>query len=161
MTAAPFSIRDYRAGDATAMARVFFLAVRTLGPRRYSAAQVAAWAPVRPDPARFAARAADGRRTLVAVDAHDIVVAFGDIEANGHVDLLYCHPDAAGTGIASWLLTALLDHARAAGIPSLYVEASELARGLFARHGFTLKRRRDFDLAGVPIHHYLMTRSLD
>jgi putative acetyltransferase len=155
------SIRDYRPGDAEAMARVFFLAVRVLGPRRYTPAQVAAWAPAEPDPDRFAARAADGRRTMVAVDALGTVVAFGDLEPNGHIDLLYCHPDVAGTGVASRLLAMLIDHARSADIAALHVEASELARGLFARHGFTLDRRRDFDLAGVPIHHYLMTRSLD
>lgn len=116
---------------------------------------------MQPDPSRFAARAGDGRRTLVAVDPTNTVVAFGDLEPNGHIDLLYCHPDFAGTGVASQLVEALLDHARMVGMNRLYVEASELARGLFARHGFEVRYRRDFVLDDVPIHNFLMTRALD
>ncbi|WP_026325879.1 GNAT family N-acetyltransferase [Sphingomonas sp. Mn802worker] len=160
MTTLPFILRDYRAGDASAMARVYFLAVRDLGPRRYTRAQVAAWAPEEPDPERFVVRAGDGRRTLVAVDTDGCVLGFGDLEANGHIDLLYCHPDAVGTGVASRIVEALLDHARTAGITDLHVEASELARSLFERHDFTLVQRRDVALNGVPIHNYLMTRLL-
>ena len=73
---------------------------------------------------------------------------------------LYCHPAAAGTGIASRLVEALIDHACTADMTDLHVEASELARGLFERHGFTLVHRRDFKVNGVPIHNYLMTRPL-
>ncbi|SEL81984.1 putative acetyltransferase [Sphingomonas palmae] len=68
------TIRDYRTGDAPAMARIYFLAVHALGTRRYTQAQVTAWAPDEPDPDRFVARAADGRRTLVAVDSDGAVI---------------------------------------------------------------------------------------
>lgn len=153
-------IRDYREGDAGAMADIYYRAARELGSRRYSAAQVAAWAPVVPDPMRFATRAEDGRIVLIAVDDTNAVIAFGDLEPDGHIDFLYCRPDVAGTGVASRLLDALLDRAAAARMTRLYVEASELARGLFERKGFVLVRRRDFDLNGVAIHNYLLERRI-
>ncbi|WP_232475887.1 GNAT family N-acetyltransferase [Flavisphingomonas formosensis] len=152
----PIAIRPYAEGDAPAMARLYFESARTLGPRRYAAAQVAAWAPAPADPARFHARATDGRLTLVAVDPAGALLAYGDLEADGHIDHLYCHPDAAGTGLAARLLDALLAHAAAEAMPRLHVEASELARSLFARKGFRVVRRRDFEIAGVAIHNYAM-----
>ena len=41
-----------------------------------------------------------------------------------------------------------------------FTEASEPARSFFARQGFTIRHRRDFELAGVPIHNYAMEKHL-
>jgi putative acetyltransferase len=54
----------------------------------------------------------------------------------------------------------VLEHARAAGISRLFVEASENARPVFERAGFIVMRRRDFDVGGVAIHNYAMERTL-
>ena len=45
-------------------------------------------------------------------------------------------------------------------MPRLYVEASELARRLFLRKGFTVVTRRDFAVGGVMIHNYAMEKRL-
>lgn len=154
-----FVIRPYRSGDEAAMAQIYFDATRQIASRVYSTEQVIAWAPTVPDPTGFAARAADGRITLLAVEALDgPIIAFGDLESDGHVDYLYCRPDAARAGIASALLVALLAQGCAANIGRYYVEASELARGVFARQGFRLVERRDFAIDGTPIHNFLMVR---
>jgi Sortase and related acyltransferases len=149
--ALPFTIRPYAPADAGEMGRVYFEAARALGARRYSAEQVAAWAPEPTPTEAVCARAEDGRRTWVAEGADGSLLGYCDLEADGHVDHLYCRPQAAGTGVASALLDDLLAHARAAGMRRLYVEASELARGLFARKGFALVARRDFAVRGVAI----------
>jgi putative acetyltransferase len=39
----------------------------------------------------------------VAVAEDDRVVAFIDLEADGHIDRLFCAPEAVGRGIASQL----------------------------------------------------------
>ena len=155
-----FSFRRYDPADAEAIGRLYFHSVRTLGARAYSEAQVAAWAPAPIAAEQVQARAGDGRLTLVALDAGGQVAAFGDLEADGHVDMLYARPDAAGTGVAGDLLDRLIAAARAAGTERLYVEASELARPLFARKGFTVVRRRDFEVRGVAIHNYAMEMAL-
>lgn len=156
----PFVIRRYRKADASALAQLYFDSVRTLGPRRYTSEQVLAWAPAPADPAIVHARAADGRHTLVVASADGTVLGYGDLEQDGHIDHLYCRPEAAGSGIASALLDALTAQATASGIQHLFVEASELARGLFEKRGFTVLHRRDFEVRGVPIHNFAMERHL-
>ena len=104
------------------------------------------------------ARASDGRLTLVAANSADKVIGYADLEPDGHIDHLYRQPDAAG--VAAALVDEILARAIAAGMKRLYVEASELARGLFARKGFVVVRRRDFELRGEAIHNYLMERRL-
>jgi putative acetyltransferase len=153
-------IRPYEASDASHLSALYRRSVETIGPRDYSAAQVAAWASRCPSPERIGALANDGRCMLVAVDATDAPLAFGDLEPDGHIHFLYCAPEVAGTGAASALYEALESRARELGIDRLYAEASEAARRFFLRKGFTVVRRRDFDIDGVPIHNYAVEKRL-
>lgn len=157
-------IRPFVAHDAGAVAALTLAAIRTIGARAYSPAQVDAWAARHLAPERFPACAAKGDRILVAVDAQDMPMAYVLTEADGHVDMLYCHPDHSGNGVAGLLLHAAEAEARSKGIARLYTEASELARPVFARAGYTLLHRRDFTLPGecgdVAIHNYAMEKRL-
>jgi putative acetyltransferase len=151
-----FTVRQYQPSDAAAISALFFGAVRKIGSQAYTPEQVAAWAPEPPDPAQLHSQATDGRTTLVAVDLSGNVLGYGDLEHDGHLDHLYCHPDANGRGIGGSLIEALIAIAAASGLSRVFTEASEIARPLFERKGFKLVQRLDFDLRGVPIHNYLM-----
>lgn len=153
-------IRNYRSGDAEALAQLFFDSVRQVGRRYYSQAQVEAWAPEPPSAAWVDRRSQDGRTLLVAADDRDAPIGYIDLEPDGHIDHMFCRPDHAGRGVGSALYDALEAVARERRLARLYVEASEAARALFGHKGFTLIRRRDFELRGEPIHHYLMERTL-
>jgi putative acetyltransferase len=155
------TIRAYDPRDAAGLADVFFRSVRQVALSDYTAAQVRAWAP-EPRTAEWAhGQASDGRLVLVAADADDRPVAYIDLEPDGHIDRLFCAPEAAGQGIASRLYDAVEAAAREQGITSLFTEASEPARRLFARKGFTIVQRQDLVIRGVPIHNYRMAKVLD
>lgn len=157
---AKVAVRAYEAAGAPQLAKLFFDSVRTAGLRDYTDAQVAARAPAPLDPHRFHVRASDGREVLVATNDRNEPVAYGDIESDGHIDHLYCHPDVVGLGVASCLYDALEVAARTRRLPRLYVEASEAARRLFLRKGFSVIERREFELRGVTIHDYAMAKEL-
>ena len=151
-------VRRFEPQDAPALSRLFHAAVHEIGARDYTLEQLAAWSPAPPDPADLLERAADGRLLLVAVDDAGAPIAYGDLEPDGHIDHLYCRPDAAGAGIASALYDRLEAAARERGIARLHVEASEAAKRLLVRKGFTVERRRDFEIGGVDIHNYAMMK---
>ncbi|MGB3412489.1 MAG: GNAT family N-acetyltransferase [Microthrixaceae bacterium] len=161
-----FRVREYRHGDAAQLAEIFFRAVREIAITDYSAEQVQAWAPVRPDASFFENYASDGREVFVAVavsgaeDGSDRVLGYTDLESDGHIDHLYRHPDGAGLGVAAMLYLRLEESARSSGVERLFVEASELARRFFETQGFTVVRRRDFEVNGVALHNYAMQKLL-
>jgi putative acetyltransferase len=155
------NIRSFRPGDAPALARIFYDAVHQVGGLHYSLEQLDAWAPAVPNPERFLEQGADGRLLLVAADDSDRPLAYGDLEKNGHIDHLYCRPDAAGTGVASALYDQLEAAARDRGLGRLHVEASEPARRFFLRKSFIVLRRRELTLGGVAIHNFAMEKLLD
>ena len=152
-------IRAYLPGDATVLANLYRRSVIHYGPAAYSAAQVAAWAGSI-SAEKIGARSSDGRHAVVAIDAAGGILGWADVEADGHVDFLYCAPEAQGRRIGSALLAALEAHARAEGMPRLSVEASELARPLFGRHGFTLLHRNEVVAGGVALHNFSMEKRL-
>lgn len=154
------AIRPFQDADAEALAAVFERAVRGIGARDYSPAQIKAWIGHEPRAASFLARMSDGRRCWVALDDRDQVTAFVDLEADGHIDCLFADPRVAGRGVASALLDVVERTACEAGLTRLYVEASEAARRFLLKRGYTVERRRDFELRGVPIHNYAMARAL-
>ncbi len=84
-----FPTRKYHPRDAAYLAAIFYNSVRQVGCRHYNASQVEAWAPLLGDPGGWNSRALDGRITLVAVDDDDKPIAYGDLEADGHIDHLY------------------------------------------------------------------------
>jgi putative acetyltransferase len=158
-------IRPFIIEDAPALAELTVAAIAITATRAYSAKQVLSWAARHPGAPRFIASAAKGDTILVAVADDGAPAAYALMEADGHIDMLYCHPDHGGKGLASALLAAIEADARRVGIVSLHTEASELARPVFERAGFALLHRRDFTLQmgdeAVPIHNYAMEKRLD
>ena len=137
------TIRPYDQRDADDLADVFFRSVRQAALSDYTVAQVKAWLPERPTSALMHHRANDGRMVLVAVNERDRVVGYIDLEASGHIDHLFCAPEAVGHGVASQLYDTTEAAAHKQGIKRLFVAASEAARRLFERRGFEVLERQE------------------
>ncbi len=152
-------IRAFVPSDADALADLFHMSVHHVAISDYSPEQVAAWSPSKPDAKGYVEQAV-GRTFLVAVGDDGTVIGYGDLEPNGHIDHLYCRPDVVGTGVGSAIYAALENVATDAGIETLFVEASEGARRLFERRGFSVDGRNDLTINGVAIHNYRMSKSL-
>ncbi len=120
--------QDVLRRDAAGVADVFYRSVREVALSDYTPEQVRAWVPGRWDAEREHRRSGDGRLVLVAAGEPGHVVAFIDLEPDGHIDRLFCAPEVAGRGVASRLYDAIETAARAQGIQRLFTEASELAR---------------------------------
>lgn len=153
-------VRRYQPGDGDFVSAIFFAAARRTGRQAYSERQVQAWAPAPYDAAEYDELAADGRILLVAVDAQDRPVAWADLETNGHIDHIFCHPESGRRGAGTALYERIEQLARELKLQRLYVEASEIAKPFFERQGFRVIDRRDFEIGGVPIHNYAMDKTL-
>jgi putative acetyltransferase len=153
-------VRPFQPEDAGRLALIFYRSVREGGLKAYTQQQVEAWAPETPEPDIYIRRGGDGRSLLVAVDGKDEPVAYIDLEANGHIDHLFCIPEFIGSGAASMLYDQLERIARMQAMPRLFVEASEVARPFFERKGFRALHRNDIVRRGVGLHNYTMEKLL-
>ncbi len=151
-------IRDYRAGDAAAIVRLFYDTVHAVNAADYTPEQRDAWAPAVPDAAAWHDRMSN-RCTLVAVEAGQ-VVGFAELEAYGHLDMLFCAKHAVGRGIGAGLYAALERRAREQGLERIFTEASITAQGFFARHGFRVLQAQTVHRQGVTLTNFAMAKDL-
>ncbi|MBV8361872.1 MAG: GNAT family N-acetyltransferase, partial [Deltaproteobacteria bacterium] len=90
-------IRDYNRSDAAAITRLFYETVRNVNLQDYSEQQVCAWAPAVPDSQIWHSRMSE-RCTLVA-EENGQIIAFAELESDGHLDMFYCRKDAIRRGV--------------------------------------------------------------
>jgi putative acetyltransferase len=153
------TLRPYHAADAAKLVELFSAAVRAIPRSDYSEAQLAAWAPDDIDLARFAQRCGT-KSTWVAVCGSGIA-GFSDLEGEGHIDMLYVHPDFQRRGVARALLVHIEGLARARGLARLYTEASITARPAFEAQGFRVIAAQTVARRGERLTNYRMEKRLD
>ena len=152
------TIRPYHTDDVAGLVALFRTSVRSIGRRDYTDSQVQAWAPDLIDHDAFARRCA-AKSTWIA-ECERRIAGFSDIEPDGHMDMLYVHPDFQRRGVARALLTHIERLARARGLDRLYTEASITARPVFEAIGFRVIAPQTVIVRGVSMTNYRMEKWL-
>ena len=151
-------IRKATREDVPEIAKVFEASVREIGSSFYGPEQVEAWA-ARHD--RLAAMLPDlieERFAWVAEHADGRILAYLDLEKDGHVDFYYALPEVTRTQLTTLMFDELEATAQREGMARLFTEASEAARRFAEKRGFKVLRRQDFEIDGVLIHNFAMEK---
>ena len=82
------------------------------------------------------------------------------MEWDGHLDMLYVHPDFQRSGVASRLLRPLEASAEAHGLVRLFTEASTAAKPFFERRGFRVILAQVVSRHGQALANFRMERRL-
>jgi len=151
-------VRRYQPADAGALAQIFFDAVRLGAAPKYTAAELAAWAPERPSAASWGQRL-DGLTTVAAENSSGLL-GFMSLRSDGYLDLAFVRPDCRGTGVAAALHSEILTEAHARHLHRLTTEASRMARPFFLRMGWHLIAAQTVQRNGQSIENFRMAKSL-
>lgn len=151
-------IRSYQNDDARVFANLFHNAVHAIDPSLYSEAQKEAWAPTPPDYVSWKTRLAETQPFIATLDNQ--IVGFVELEADGHIDCFYVHPDHQRKGVAQALFGHLLAAAKTKRISRLYVEASKVAKPFFLKNGFVVMSENQVERRGQVLINFSMERRL-
>lgn len=102
-------------------------------PQMLARDYTASWAPDLIDEGRLGQKCASRPTWIAEVEGR--IAGFSDLEPDGHVDMLYVHPDFQRRDVARALLIHIEKSAHAAGLRRLYTEASIRARPVFEAMG--------------------------
>ena len=86
----------------------------------------------------------------------DEVAGFIELESDGHIDCTYVLPKYQQIGVATLLIQHVFSLAKKLGLKKLYVEASFVAKPLFEKFGFIVKRKNEVIKDGVVLINYSM-----
>jgi putative acetyltransferase len=152
------TIRLFHPQDAEQVARLFHETVREVNRRDYSRDQVEAWAP---EDLYFRdwSKVCAARFTYVA-DESGLILGFGELEPNGHIDCFYCHKDYQGQGVGKQIYQAIEQQAIALQLDRLFVEASITAKPFFQKLGFAVVKEQQVARRGEVFINYAMEKFL-
>lgn len=151
-------IQSYSAKWAVEIADLFHKSVHAIDSAIYTSEQKEAWAPTPPDYVRWSERLNE-KKPFIAI-VNDRVVGFIELDADGHIDCIYTHPDFQGNGVATALYAYLLVEAKNRNIKRLYVEGSLIAKSFFEHRGFSVVKKNELSRNGVTLVNFVMENYL-
>jgi putative acetyltransferase len=151
------TVRPYVTADSDATIEIFLEAIRKVASKDYNPAQVDAWAKVE-DREAWAKRRSS--RPTWVIQCENVPIGFADLEPDGHLDMMFVHPDYQGIGVASLLLGKVETEARKQGLRRIFTEASVTARGFFERRGFIVLTCQSVEKRGQTLTNFRMEKSL-
>src|SRR5437764_737275 len=141
--------RPYESADLPSVIETYTASIRVLAAPYYSPEQIAAWAPIPPDAARWEERLA--HLHTIVTESNGVLAGFASYTLEGYLDFLFTHPEFARHGVASNLYHRVESALRAVNTPRVTNLASLPARPFFNGHGFHLDRVKRVACRG----HYL------
>ncbi len=153
------ALRPYGPADARRCAEIFRLSIAELAVEDYDAEQREAWASRADDEDAFGARLSGALTLLAVIDR--TIVGFASLKGGDEIDMLFVDPEFARQGVGRALVDALTRLASARGAKRLTVEASDVARPLFERQGFTAQKRNLVRKGDQWLANTTMTKALD
>src|SRR5580765_5819527 len=123
------NLRPFESIDLPRVIEIYTASIRSLAAQYYTPEQIAAWAPVPPDAARWQKRLTL-LHTIVA-EFDGVLAGFASYTLEGYLDFLFTHPDFARRGVASRLYLSVEGALRAAGVSRVCTHASLAARPFF------------------------------
>ncbi|OQB20509.1 MAG: putative N-acetyltransferase YafP [Firmicutes bacterium ADurb.Bin182] len=149
-------IREYKPGDCTSMAKLFYDTVHTVNAADYTSEQLNAWANGSVDLQAWN-RSFLAHNTLIA-EINGEIAGFADMDDTGLLDKLYVHKDFQRRGIASALINELERRARKAGLFSFETHASITAKAFFENQGYSVEAENKVIRNGVTLMNYRMVK---
>ncbi len=152
------SLRPYLPADARRCAEIFRSSIEELAAEDYDDEQREAWASRADDEQAFGARLAEALTLLAVIDG--AITGFASLKGAGEIDMLFVDPEFARQGVGRTLVNALTRLAQARGAKRLTTEASDIAKPLFERQGFTAQKRNLVRMGEQWLANTTMTKTL-
>lgn len=153
-----FTLRQFTPSDVPAMVTLFYRSVHEVACAHYTPEQLKVWAPDGMTGQGWDVHFAN-HPTWLAFNGGQLA-GFTDLEADGHLDMMFVSPDFQGQGVASLLYGAVEQQAVVQKNRRIYVEASLSARGFFERKGFNVIEAQMVERNQVFLKNFRMEKLL-
>ena len=150
--------RPYESTDLPSVMEIYTASIRSLAASYYSPEQIAAWAPVPPDAARWQERLS--HLHIIVAESDGGLVGFASYTHDGYLDFLFTHPTFARRGVATRLYQRVELALRTVRAPRVTTHASLAARPFFDRHGFQLDAEEWIECRGAYLRRFVMHKRL-
>lgn len=154
----PTTVRRYRPTDRAAMALVYYRAIMQGSAAFYSDAERTAWAGSPEPDYKKPDKLLDQWCYVAEEDGQ--MTGFMSMDTNGYLDMAFVIPEVMGQGTADLLYTALISHAKAAGVSAFTVLASHQSNRFLTRRGWQVDQFERYAADGQVYDLFHMSLTL-
>ena len=153
-------IRKFKKSDAQQVGHLFYDTVHAVNAQDYSPELINMWAPNNDEFIRLVSSCESN--IFFVAERDTIMVGFGDMTHEGHLERLFVHKDFQGQRIGTSIFNAIEDEAYALGLTMITTEASVKAMPFFKSHGFQVVRilHKEHPYDGLVFTTYKMKKKL-
>ncbi len=151
--------RPYESADLRRVIETYTTSIHHLAAPYYSPEQIAAWAPVEPDLARWEERLA-ALHSVVA-ECGGVLAGFASYTEEGYLDFLFTHPSFARRGVARLLYQSVESALHSLGVNEVTSHVSLAARAFFEHQGFVVDAEECVECRGVFLRRFAMHKRLE
>lgn len=126
--------------------------IRTVNTKDYSPQEIEAWSQGADNTTNWITRIETHYFILARIDK--MLVGMASIDSNGYLDVMYVHHQYQGVGIATVLLTKMINQARSIGHKKITSDVSITAKPFFLYKGFKLVTPQLVLCRGVVLRNY-------
>ena len=141
--------------DLAELRDLYYGTITSVNCEHYNPEQIAAWAATA-DRTDSLVRKINEQYFFVVEDPSGKITGFASVDHSGYLDVLYVHKDFQRIGVASLLLTKILQTAKENGFQRLTTEAGITARPFFEKNNFQVIHEQTVLINGVGLTNYKM-----
>lgn len=151
-------LRKYESADCPVLAKLFYETVHEVNRKDYSQSQLHAWATGTVNILEWDASFLANHTVIAEMDG--IITGFCDMDHTGYLDRLYVHHNYQGQGIATAMVNALEQQAKARGIVHFTTHASITAKPFFERRGYQVVKENTAVCQGIALTNFIMEKNI-
>ncbi|WP_318423121.1 GNAT family N-acetyltransferase [Photobacterium leiognathi] len=156
----PITFINYSDTFKKQLTEIYSQSIIQLAPPFYNSAQIEMWANYpQQHPEAFAELLQQGD-VIIAIDAHNHAIGFGQLHPHNYISLLYVSPQASRQGIGRAIYQQLEQIAIKTHQTTISVTASKLSKPLFKQFGFELIDTEIAVRNGIEFERYNMVKIL-
>jgi len=137
---------------------LFYNTIQNINIKDYSREKVDCWTAKAFDKEKWSDKIKNQYFLLAMLD--EKVVGFSSLEKDGYLDYLFVHKDYQRQGIASKLMTSILDKANEQKNIFIYSDVSITAKDFFLNNGFLVEKEQRKNLENLYLTNYKMIKDL-
>lgn len=153
-----FLIRKVTIKDLQQVLTLFTETIQNTCAQHYTKKQIKVWTASAKNTEKWITKFK--QQYFIVAETNGLIIGFSSLENNDIVDLMYVHKDYQKQKIAKTLLNNIEQKAIQLGATKLGTYASIIAKPFFEKQGFITEKENKFELNGVVISNFIMTKPL-
>lgn len=152
------TIRNAKSNDIINICKLFEISIKNTCITEYTKEQISAWVETGKYNTNWKLKIE--KDFFIIAEIGSLIVGFGSLENNGHIDLLYVHSDFQKIGIATKILSTIENEAINKNINRLWTDSSITAIPFFINNNYIIENTYEKSIQNCVFLNTILSKKI-